>query len=303
MSFEDIERYIQEQEAVRSYRQVKAERDRLRREKAELEKRLAESESRAKELESLKLSFSDRQNVPLKEVERGLLKEMDAEVEERARRMFESRFEEEKPHLVREELSKQLKEIYGVPMRIPAAGPADVSRNVKEVVEVYARSIVDSVLKDRSRWPDFFKDYYRSEVEAEVQRRLDSIFERRVRQEVEERLKVLKSVAWDQYVGEKASQLSLSLRSLAEELLGEWTFTCDKCGAKVKRIIDEEGLALLLRGETVSLPECPNPECLNPALFGLVTVRHRLPELSLSRLLKLYLKQQGPLEIRPFAIK
>ena len=88
MSMENIERYLQELEAIKNYSQIKEDKEKLSQENAELK---ASLDGALKEVSSLKSSKAklDGAEMTLEEARLDFIHAQDAEVEKRATNRFE----------------------------------------------------------------------------------------------------------------------------------------------------------------------------------------------------------------------
>jgi hypothetical protein len=307
--FNTLEKHIKQLEALRRYPRVKRERDSLAMEVVQLKEKVAVLESElstqkelssasskrqaeinelagklaeaGKELTSLrdfKVNLSDCAGLTLDEVRAQLLyaeeDEVDRKVKERLRKLRKN-IQGRTPRLVHKRLIQVLES---------PGWPPEIVR----VINNTARQITDDILRATDQWPDWFKSYYLDDVKASVNHHLNTEFEARVQAEAEKRLELMKSGEWKEYAGSKARAISSSLKDLLKELGGKWWFTCDRCGRRLSIDLSPSDLGLLLGGEMIDIT-CTT--CLDPAPlpFILSTVQHKVVNLSLGRLLELYM--------------
>ena len=309
---ETIERYVQELESLRHYPRVKAERESLAAEAAQLKEKvneliagmesgvstnqklssqLGKSESVVKELgrkleqaqkelsslRDFKSKVPEGGRLPLEKMKEKFLqaqeKEIEAKIKERMRGL-ERDFRSKMPALVQKELTRVLK-------------GSNWPSEIKEVVSLTARQIADELLRDKDKWPDWFKNFYIEETRRLVGQALDSEFERRVQENAKNRLEVLKMGQWKQYSAAKAKALAVNLRTMVNELKGTRWFTCDRCGRRLAIEIGPSEIGELLGAGTVDIT-CS--ACLDLALFPVpYNVPHKVATLTLAGLLQLYL--------------
>lgn len=311
--FENLERHTRELEAVKNYAQTKEERDSLAVEaaqlrdsltllKAELEReaaksaelssRLDNSEATVKEL-SLNLDEAKKELASLREFRAKLpegpvpsLEEMksqflgaeEGEIERRAKARLEElekRLDSEMPALIHQRL-------------IEVVNRPELPPEIAGVINPRAAEMADQRLRDRAKWPGWFRDYYLNEVEHRVGSRLDVEFEKRVQARAEERLDALKAGPWKEYAANKARELSSDLKSLVNQLQGTWSFTCDRCGRSLPLAIGPSEIGVLLQGEAIDVT-CA--ACLDPAPFPLFLTRvaHKVGSLNFAGLLQTYM--------------
>jgi|GEM_PF-1879751 len=308
MNLERLERYIRELEAIKFYPQVKEERNRLLAENSELKKKVQELEEKKKklaseleklgeevaklreereralkELETLKqvrLRSQDGRELGLEEAREEFLRDMEAEVQRRVEegcRAALSEFEAQKPKLVYEELLRLLAS--------PSPPP-----EIKERIEAEVNRRVEGILRERERWPDWFKKLYSEEVQKGVKEGLDEEFRRRAEERAEqlarERLQRLVAEEWPRWYRENVEP---GLRRLEEEirknalalLVGPWTVPCDKCGTRLQVSLEDQIGSLLSRG--YAYVPCSNPGCRDLRILR-HAVRIQLRDLVLARL-------------------
>ena len=312
--FKTMEKHIKELEALRRYPRVKQERDSLAMEVAQLKEKVDVLESEVstknevssqlsereaeidelagklsdagKELTSLKnfkVKLPDGGELTLDEMRAQFLQaeedEVEREVKERLRTLKKN-IRRRMPNLVHKRLIQVLES---------PSWPPEIAR----VIDTAAREITDGILGARDQWPDWFKSYYLSEVNALVNQHLTAEFEERVQAEAEKRLELMKAGEWKEYAGSKARAIASSLKDLLKELQGTWWFTCDRCGHRLPVDLSLPDVGLLLGGKTIDIA-CTT--CLDPAPFPFIlsTVQHKVISLSLEGLLELYMGSAPP---------
>jgi hypothetical protein len=149
---------------------------------------------------------------------------------------------------------------------------------------------VEGILRERERWPDWFKKLYSEEVQKGVKEGLDEEFRRRAEERAEQlargRLQRLVAEEWPRWYRENVEP---GLRRLEEEirksalalLVGPWTVPCDKCGTRLQVSLEDQIGSLLSRGYA-DLP-CSNPGCRDLRILR-HAVRIQLRDLVLARL-------------------
>jgi len=282
MSFEPVEKYINELEALKHYPEVKQQRDKLVEENAELKARVAglekevvdvkaelahESEERKVAEDGLneKTSSAEKLGAEMDEVSRELkalkefefkstrgmdltleqardefLKAQESEIEERASEKFDvlkADFETKIPGLVHDKLIKTL-------------GKLPWPKEIDSAIGAKAKEIADGILRNKERWPDWFKEFYLKEVRSGVSAGLDAEFEQRVEKGATER-------------AGKLSDLKAKIKENAVRALeGPWGgIKCDRCGADQGAFkLTEDGISSMLTREYIE-SECINPHC------------------------------------------
>jgi hypothetical protein len=292
MNLERLEQYIRELEAIKFYPQVKEERDRLLLENSEFKERVQELEEKngrlaselkglrkemaelrekqektLKELETLKqvrLRSRDGRELGLEETREEFLREMEAEIQRRVEekcRTALSEFEAQKPKLVYEELLRLL------------ASPSP-PLEIKEKIEAEVSRRVEGILREREKWPEWFKKLYSEEVGKGVKEGLNEEFRRRAEERAEQlargRLQKLVDEEWPRWyeknVKPKAEELEREIRRNALALLvGPWEITCDRCGRAQTVSLENQIRSLLSLG--YAMVPCDNPECKDWILF------------------------------------
>ena len=308
LNLEKVEQYIRELEAIKFYSQVREERDRLLAENSELKKKVQELEEKKKklaseleklgeevaklreereralkELETLKqvrLRSQDGRELGLEEAREEFLRDMEAEVQRRVEegcRAALSEFEAQKPKLVYEELLRLLAS--------PSPPP-----EIKERIEAEVNRRVEGILRERERWPDWFKKLYSEEVQKGVKEGLDEEFRRRAEERAEQlargRLQRLVAEEWPRWYRENVEP---GLRRLEEKirknalalLVGPWTVPCDKCGTRLQVSLEDQIGSLLSLG--YAYVPCSNLGCRDFRILKHV-MRIRLRDLVLARL-------------------
>jgi len=304
MNLEGLERYIRELEAIKLYPQVREERDRLLAENSGLRRRVQEleeengrmaselrslregmaklreeHEKNLKELETLKqvrLRSQGGRELGLEEAREEFLRDMEAEVQRRVEeecRAALSEFEAQKPKLVYEELLRLLES--------PSPPP-----EIKERIEAEVNRRVEGILRERERWPDWFKKLYSEKVQKGVKEGLDEEFRRRAGERAEQlargRLQKLVAEEWPRWYRENVEP---GLRRLEEKIrknaLALLVGPCDKCGTRLQVSLEDQIGSLLSWG--YAYVPCSNPGCRDFRILR-HAVRIQLRDLVLARL-------------------
>ena len=312
--FKTLEKHIRQLEALRCYPRVKQERDSLAIEVAQLKEKVAVLESEVstknelssqlskreaeiselvgklaeagKELTSLRnfeVKLPDGGKLTLDEMRVQFLRAEEDEIERKVKEGLQALRKDMRrrmPGLVHKRLIQVLES---------PNWPLEIAR----IIDTTARQIADGILGATDQWPDWFKSYYLSEVNALVNRHLTAEFESRVQAEAEKRLELMKAGEWREYTGSRARALASSLKDLLKELQGTWWFTCDGCGRRLSVDLSPSDIGLLLGGKTIDIT-CTT--CLDPAPFPFIlsTVQHKVVSLSLGGLLELYMGSAPP---------
>ena len=308
-----IEQYTQELEAVKYYHQIKRERDSLAAEAAQLRERLvqlegqlkgeisaekgissqlAKTEAEVKELAG-KLDEAQRELSSVKDFKVKLPQEGDLSLEEMRARFLEAG-EEEVERRAKERFGELKKDIRSqmptlvhkrlmVLLRRPGWPP-----EIERVIDSKAKQMAESTLRDKERWPEWFKALYLEQVNGLVVQGLDSEFEKRAWAEAERRLENLKAERWKEYTARKARELISELKGMIRQLQGTWWFTCDRCGRRLAVEIGPSGIGSLLKGEVINVA-CTT--CIDPAPFPFIlsTVPHQAGSVTLESLLQIYM--------------
>jgi len=309
----NLERHTRELEAVKNYAQTREERDSLAAEAAQLRDKLGrlevelkrevgekeqlslradKSETAVKDL-SLSLDEARRELsslrdfqlklpqgvvVSLGEMRSQFLEIEEGEIETRTKvrlEEMEKGLRSQMPALVYERLMEMIKH--------PGLPP-----EIDEVINSRAGKMADERLRDKDKWPDWFKEHYLNEVKELVRRELDSEFEKSVKVEAERIFSELKAGKWQEYTAHKARRLTADLKGLVGELQGTWSFTCDRCGRRLARELGPSDIGVLLSGGTI---EVVCTACSDPAPFPFIlsTIPHKVSSLTLGGLLRIYI--------------
>ena len=308
MSFEKIDQYIRELEAIKNYDRVKAERDSLLTKVKKLEANLSSEKGRVEELLQTNKNLKEQVKAKNDEIEslkselkakEGRIGELEGEVQRLSSRVKEL---EELKALAEGKTLKEAEEAF------LKARDEEIKRRTRELFdrwksewekkdkprEVSNEAIgwLKHILEQRGK-PGFYP--IRAEiVEAglpekveevlnlEVKRRIDVEFLRRVREEsirrAFEELERLKSVEWPNWyrsnVEPRILQLEFQMRSNAIRAFeGPWIVRCDKCGTSFQVELTAKGIEDLLRSGKVMI-ECLNPSCMDSSISGLR--RHKI---------------------------
>ena len=265
MSIEDIERHIQELEAIKNYPQVKQERAKLSQEVEELKGSL---DNALKEVSSLKGSKAklDGAEMTLEEARLDFIRAQDAEVEKRADNRFEelkADYESRMPQLVQQRLRDTLKKPWW---------PEEIAK----LVDTEARKKADATLHKKNSWPLWFKKLYEEEVEEKVRAELNQEFDARVETaavpRAQRRLNELINTEWPAWYQAKHDPKISDLENRVNDnvfqaLRGPWVFTCNQCGTSYDSELTTEGIEELLRTGQVKA-ECVNPDCEDKGWFS-----------------------------------
>lgn len=311
--FESIERYLQELEALRHYRHVKAENDSLAQqvgqltkevesqtakaksevslnqkatyqlhkkeiEVQELSRKLKESEAELSSLQKFQTKLPGTSGATLKKMKEQFLRAQASEIENKVKermRALETEMHSQMPALIQEELRRVL------------AG-RDWPTEIRTIVDTRARQLAEEMLRAEGNWPEWFRAHYLKQVNDAVAKELVREFDNRVNAEAQNKLESLESSEWPRYVAAKAARLTTDLRSLLSELQGTWWFTCDRCGRRFGMAIGPSEVAHLVGQGTVDVT-CSS--CLDPGVFPFIlnSVPHRVATVSLQDLVLLYL--------------
>ena len=314
MSFERIDQYIKELEAIKNYEKVKAENASLLARVRELESRLSRERGRVGELLQVIKNLKERVRARDEEIEslreelsvrEERIKSLESEVHDLTSRVreleelkvlaegktlkeAEESFLKAKEGEIREQAQKlfnQMKSEWEERVK-----PREVSNEalkwLKHTIEQlsrpeprnYMKEVVDAGLPEKIE----------KIINSEVEKRINEEFLKRVDEESSkkalEKLEELKSVEWPNWyrtvVEPRIRQLeSMIWSNVMKALEGPWIITCDKCGTRFQAQLTPEGIEELLRTGSVVI-ECPNPGCVDFIL------RHRI-RIKLKQLIEL----------------
>jgi len=283
MSIEDIERYLQELEAIKNYAQVKQDREMLLRKIEELNVSLDNALEEVSSLKSSKAKL-DGAEMTLEEARLDFLRAQDAEIEKRAADRFEklkADYESQMPQLVHQRLSDVLKQPW-----LPV--------EVAKLIGTEARKKTDAALRDQNSWPEWFKKLYEEEVKKKVSAGLNQEFDARVETaamaRAKQRLNELITKEWPAWcqanVEPKIAALQTKINDGVFQLLkGPWVFTCDRCATKSNTGLTSIGIEDILTKGQVRI-ECSNTVCEDKGLFS--SRRHTF-QVSLHELIESYI--------------
>jgi hypothetical protein len=258
LSLEKIDRYMSEIEAVKNYEKILKERD------LEKEKRLAADAQLAKERSDRNL---ERQELEKKIEELGSLetlseggktlgeiwneffKRQEAEIDKRA----QERFEKNKAAW---ETGEKPKEIMQRAVRLLESALSTMSQAIP--FTYYEGDL------SKSQIPELI----RKTLDAEVEHRMDTEFQRSVNAEADRKAGVLfsqlKQREWPNFiklhVEPRSKALEYQIRqSVMATLAGGWTIPCDKCLTEYKIRLSATQVAAVIGGHFDF--ECKNPAC------------------------------------------
>jgi hypothetical protein len=287
MSIEEIERYLQELEAIKNYAQVKQDREMLSRKIEELNVSL---DNALREVSSLKKAKAklDGAEMTLEEARLDFIQAQDAEIEKRAAARFEklkADYESKMPELVYQRLSDVLKRPW-LPVEIA------------KLIDTEAKKKADAILRDQNSWPLWFRKIYEEEVKKKVSAGLNQEFDARVETaamaKAKQRLKELTSTEWPTWyrtnVAPKVLELENKITANALQVLkGPWVFTCDRCGTSFSDELTSFVIEALLRKGQVGI-ECSNAACEDR---GLLSSRRHTFQVSLHELIESYISARS----------
>jgi len=283
MSIEDIERYLQELEAIKNYAQVKQDREMLLRKIEELNVSLDNALEEVSSLKSSKAKL-DGAEMTLEEARLDFLRAQDAEIEKRAADRFEklkADYESQMPQLVHQRLSDVLKQPW-----LPV--------EVAKLIGTEARKKTDAALRDQNSWPEWFRKLYEEEVKKKISAGLNQEFDARVETaamaRAKQRLNELITKEWPAWcqanVEPKIAALQTKINAGVFQLLkGPWVFTCDRCATKFNTGLTSSGIEDILTKGQVRI-ECSNAACEDKGLFS--SRRHTF-QVSLHELIESYI--------------
>jgi len=265
MSIDNVERYLQELEAIKNYPQVKQDKERFSQKVEELEVSL---DNTLKEVSSLKSSKAnlDGAQMTLEEARLDFIRIQEVEVEKRAAGRFaklKAEYESKMPQLVYQKLRDILKQP-GLP------------KEIAKLIDTEAKKKADAILRDPDNWPPWFRELYEEEVEKKVSTGLNLEFNARVETaaitRTRQRLKELTTTEWPTWcrtnVEPKIAALESKIDVGALQLLtGPWMVTCDRCDTKFNVELNASGIEALLRDGQVRV-ECSNTACEDTGWFS-----------------------------------
>lgn len=265
MSIETIERYIQEMEAIKSYPQVKREKDELSLKVEELKVSL---DNALKEVSSLKSSKANLDGVlmTLEEARSDFIRAQDTEVGKRTTEEFEklkADYESKMPQLVFHRLRDILKQPW-------------LPKEIAKLIDTEAEKKADAILRDQKSWPEWFKKTYEEEASGKVKDGLNKEFDARVEAaavtRTQQRLKELINAEWPAWyrakVEPKIAELESKIKAGALPFLkGPWVFTCNQCGTSSSAELTTEGIDQLLRTGQIKVA-CAKLGCEDHTLFS-----------------------------------
>ncbi len=112
------------------------------------------------------------------------------------------------------------------------------------------------------------------------------------------RFQALKAGDWKEFVKARADGICAGLRQALTDLQGDFSISCDQCGAPAVVPIGLQEVVTLLKTDGVLQYTCPNPACLDkePGLRGVFgsTRPHDLPPITLEDLAIAYFGRYVP---------
>jgi len=318
LSFEKVDQYIRELEAVKNYERVKAENASLTARVKELESRLASEAGRVeellqkvKELEDVVEARNDEIESLRKElsVRDGRIKGLEDEVERLNSRVKEleelkvlaegktlKEAEEAFLKAVESEVRERAQELLNQ-LKSEWEGKEKPREVLNEALK-WLKHVIDQLSKQGPR--NFAKEVADSGLPEKVEeviksgvgRRINEEFVRRVEEESSkkalqklEELKTVELPRWYKSVVEpRIRQLESAIQSnVMKTLEGSWIITCDKCGTKFQIQLTPEWVEELLRTGNIMI-ECPNPNCVDT--FLAFTSKHKV-KVTLKQLIEL----------------
>jgi DNA repair exonuclease SbcCD ATPase subunit len=269
MSIDTIERYLQELEAIKNYRQVKQEKEELSHKIEELKVSLDNALEEVSSLKSSKANL-DGAEMTLEQARLDFIRAQDAEIEKRAADRFKklkADYESRMPQLVYQRLREILREPW-------------LPEEIAKLIDTEAKKKADAVLRDPDNWPPWFKELYQQEINKKVSAGLNQEFNARVETaavaRARQRLNELTSTEWPAWyqanVDPRIIELETKINTGALQLLiGPWGFTCDRCGTSSNAELTAGEIEQLLRTGQIKVA-CANPDCEDHSLFS--TRRH-----------------------------
>ena len=309
---EKTDKYVQELEALQNYAQVKAERDSLASEAAhlkeeveqltarveteasmrkklssqlkkneseteELRSKLGKAEKERSSLKDFKVKLPTGSGLTLEQMKEQFLQAQAQEIEAKTKERLEVLEKERRrqmPNLIKKEFTRVL-------------NIGNWPPEIEKVVSSHASRLADELLRDKEKWPDYFKNYYHQQVTEAVAKELDQEFTNRVEAEARNRLEEMKTGEWERYRVAKARELAVDLRAMGSQLQGTWYFTCDRCGQRLPIEIGPSEIAQLLAERTVDVT-CSACSDMAPPPFFLNTIPHKVLAFTLEDLLQWY---------------
>jgi len=260
MSFETIEAYLHELEALKCYPEVK---EKLRKKASAAQKLGVELGKVSNELKALKefeIKSIDGRNLTLEQARDEFLKDKETEIERKASEKFEvlrADLDAKMPGLVHDKFVETL-------------GKRSWPKEIASTIQEKAKEIADEILKDKKKWPNWFNEFYLEEVSARLNAEFNQRVENGATERAEAKLAHLTRVEWPKWY---EANIKPKIEENVIRMLGDhpWSIGCDMCGTRQGIQLTEQNISdLLTLGIGYIEKECTNPNCT-----GLIR-RHRI---------------------------
>lgn len=251
MSFETIEAYLHELEALKCYPEVK---EKLRKKASAAQKLGVELGKVSNELKALKefeIKSIDGRNLTLEQARDEFLKDKETEIERKASEKFEvlrADLDAKMPGLVHDKLVETL-------------GKPPWPKEIASTIQEKAKEIADEILKDKKKWPNWFNEFYLEEVSARLNAEFNQRVENGATERAEAKLAHLARVEWPNWYN---ANIKPKIEENVIRMLRDrpWNIGCDKCGTWQEIKLTEQNISDLLSiGIGYIEKKCTNPNC------------------------------------------
>lgn len=132
----------------------------------------------------------------------------------------------------------------------------------KKEHEKITKQEINFILENSKQWPEWFRAFFFKFLNKKVDQRLNKEFQTRVSTEVAKEVQRLKTILFPQYINPKVSELTGKIQeNVFKALNTTWRgIPCPKCHGEIEVTLREEEVKKLLKAGKV-LVKCPFPNC------------------------------------------
>jgi hypothetical protein len=114
---------------------------------------------------------------------------------------------------------------------------------------------------NRSKWPEYLQNLFRSELSKGIERGLDEDFKKRVEEQVNIRFQQLIQVEWPKFIEEMITPFcQTSIKNQLGKISLPLNIWCDRCGTQIDVTLTPDDMVKLIKRRRISR-RCSNPNC------------------------------------------
>lgn len=252
MSLDGVRKVIDKMDAISNYKKVVDEKSRLTRtlyiERKKHADEIKKLNQRISYLEDKKIKYEYEYS--LEEFDDLITSKFEEFKETEMKKQIERRWNFEAPRLIKQGMLAEIR-----------AYPDKCLSQIKELLDSTAKDKRDELLSDRDSWPEWFLNYYASEVKKAAILYMNEEFYYLVEVESERMLQQKMLVEWPKYLEEHITPFCRgSIITQLQNMMCPLTLQCDKCGIDTTVSLTPDIIADIVKKPKVGI-KCSNPNC------------------------------------------